>query len=484
MLQTKLCLLLKELVVTVRDSSVDSFSFIGNEGENKVIPYLKHNVEITERKNGFSNRLTSWPEDFDMKFIAISRPKEYIERLSSSFPILNQCLEEIKVVFQLNYSDALDKLSCLINFLHYRLQTQVNDEEIDALVLLFINDLSGDSKKWGIKIWVQGIWLEEKKMKISNEVTIREPESSDLEIIRPKNTFASNISPNVLQATSAIIEISKIFSNNYDVDEYIEWFVKSLRLYTFSSVEIIKKECVPHSITMRFNSLALSIEMEPHFYQLHTNGIGSNRDYSDINFENRYKINIDESETIKTFTDIVIDFFSKDNTNKENKSYIPIFIALNRYYEALEKKSIAEKKITNIMTAFEALLSDGGEGITHKLSLRVSYLSRFFQHNTIDVYDKVYKLYGIRSDYIHGRKLSETKRNELYESQKMILDLLRKVILIFIELLKTSSKEHLIKDIDKAILDTNANKVLSERISNLELLRLTASNTGFKKIGL
>lgn len=314
---------------------------------------------------------------------------------------------------------------------------------------------------WKIKLLIDGIWLNDSTIKVSNELLIRSPNNLDFEIIQQVNSLTpSYIGGHHADTCSAIIEISKKFDNETQIEVYLTKLMLALRLYNLGSVHIKKRDYFPNSILMRYSI--------PY--------------HNDIFSDYSYELNPAESNDLMMFTDFMLKFLPERNWQNQITALNPIYISIDRYCDALTKNQTHENKITNAITALEALLLKGNERseLSHKLSQRVAYLSRFFNAPPIKVYNTMKRAYEVRSTYIHGSMLSIDERKDLSELQKLILEALRRSLLIFIELSSQINKDDIIAKIDNAIIDSNAHKKFSVEISKLDVLRITANNTGFK----
>jgi len=144
-------------------------------------------------------------------------------------------------------------------------------------------------------------------------------------------------------------------------------------------------------------------------------------------------------------------------------------IALEYFYEA-EKKSVSNNEgFISAIICLEALFNDGSFDIKYKLALRAAFLLGLSGFDSLEVFEKLKKLYNIRSTLLHGS--GEMK----YESDiHLVSRYCRRALMIFMILLKNSGrrnissrkrKSEILKEIDYAMIDNRRMKSLKSEIS-------------------
>jgi len=462
MIQSKISTTLYDFIKTTRDSFADFKSFDDKEVLHRQELYTRTKGEIQRYDKGIKSM--SWSSEYFTKDDTLWLDfKKYFNRLNKKFPSLEECLTEMKNEFHLTDAQAELNLFSLLHFLLFKNKTKLSEGRIIEIVTVFVNDLNKSAPLWKIKLWIDGIWLNEKAVSVSKELLIRQPENLDFELTQPAYSLLSSFDSPTMDFCASIIEISKKFDNQNKIEEYINKIVQALRLYNLGAIQIKRGEYTPNSILTRFG-MPFSLDTHSHF---------------------NYEITQKESEGLKQFIDYLMDFLPERNWQRKNHNLNPIFIGIDRYCEAITKPLTIENKIMTTITALEALLLKGNERseLSHKLSQRVSYLSRYFKDPPIKVYNTMKRAYEIRSTYIHGSMLSPEERKDLTKVQNQVLTALRRTLLIFIGLSKNIDKDDIISKIDNAIIDNNAHTKFSPDITNLLLLKLTAHNTGLLQAG-
>ncbi|MCX6245255.1 MAG: HEPN domain-containing protein [Bacteroidetes bacterium] len=457
MVQSKISSTLFELIKTIRDSLIDFKSFKNNEVVHLVNMSLKTSRKIVSYDQGIKQSEGS-SEYIVKKDTYWKDFKAYFNRLSSKYPIFSTCLAEIKDEFHLSDEQAESNLNSLLQFVLFKNELELIDSTIIEIVAVFINDLNKTAPLWNIKLFVDGLWLNEEVIKLSNNILIRKPIDSDFDFIQPVSLL-NIVGPNEPDSCASIIEFAGKFDSEKKVNQYVDKIITSLRIFNLGSIEIKSRIYMPNSILTR-------------------NPISSNQSSFS---QYKYELTSTNSENLNQFINYFLEFLPAKSLQKDIHELNPIYIGIDRYMEAISKSVSQEKRITSTITALEALLLKGNERseLSHRLSQRVSYLLRYFNEHPVKVYNTIKRAYDIRSTYIHGSILPPDGRKDLADIQNKVCSAVRRVLLIFIEFTKTIKKDELISKIDNAIIDESAHKKVSQEISKLELLKLTSDNTGF-----
>ena len=418
--------------------------------------YTRTTGEILKYEKG-NSQVISKSETFVKSDILWLNSENYFNRQSKKFKIFQECLSEIKSDLHLEHNKAIKQLNALIQFLLFKNEEKLTDRRISEILTVFLNDLNNIAPLWKIKLWIDGIWLNDEQIIVSSDFIIRRPQSSDLE--HTQKTLLQEYTSK-FENYSCIIEIFEKFENSLQINEYLGKLIQSLNLYNLGNISIKRREYIPNSI--------LTSCLSPY----------TSSEFSTL----KYEIKKDESENLKSFLDFMIEYFPEKNWQKKPPHVLnPIYIGIERYYEAIKNNSTIENKITTTITAFEALLLKANERseLSHKLSQRVSYLSRYFNDPPIRIYNTMKRAYEVRSTYIHGSMLPHNQRKDLQDVHVQIIKILRRTLLLFIDLSNKMTKDDLITKLDNSIIDPNAHTKLSQEINKLSLLNITAQNTGF-----
>ncbi|HRK54655.1 MAG TPA: HEPN domain-containing protein [Cyclobacteriaceae bacterium] len=459
MIHSKVSSTLHSLIKEIRDHPDDFLHFEPKEILNRQELYTRTRGKVEEYSKGIK-RMQWSTEYFNKDDKTWINFKSYFERLSAKYSILNRCFQAIKNEYQLNEQEVHSTLGAFLYYVLFKNEKYILDETIIELVTVFINDLNKTAPEWKIKLWIKGIWLNDEIIDVSNELTIRKPVNDDFVLEQPSYSYFSSMISATIDSCDSIIEIRKKFEDENAMEDYLTKLIQSLRLYNLGAVQVNRREYKPNSILLRYG-VPYSLDIHSFF---------------------QYEVTSKESNDIRAFLDFMLDFLPPMNWASKIQDQNPIYISIERYSEAITKSMAVENKITTAITALEALLLKANERseLSHKLSQRVSYLSQYFKYPPIKVYNVMKRAYEIRSTYIHGSMLGPTERKDLGEIQNQILNLLRRILLIFIGLSKLILKDELIAKIDNAIIDRNANEKLVKELMRADFLKLTAYNTGFE----
>ncbi len=148
---------------------------------------------------------------------------------------------------------------------------------------------------------------------------------------------------------------------------------------------------------------------------------------------------------------------------------IPLYIALQSYFDSLSDVEGVEHQISSAMMCLEALFLTDNMEVSHKLRLRVAGLLKFADLVPLNVYKDVTIAYSLRSAFVHGswlmrkelRKISTSDRKAL---AKKVTDYARRSLLVFLQLKQLVDekgiyksnqglKHDIINMIDESLLD-------------------------------
>lgn len=298
---------------------------------------------------------------------------------------------------------------------------------------------------WKLKIWVEGLWLDEGEYEIHDDLKIRRPKPSDLEIERPFDLLPFSITESGFREISpAIMELAYRARTPNEIQSELERILTCLRLYRLGSVFSLKYKMYPKSFLA--------------FGGTHTSGQKFVPIY-------KYRIGQQELPELRKFLEKIKDLLpSTQDSGKTD----PVVIALERYNDALLKSASVESRITSAITCFEALYLKAKERteLSHRLGQRASAILRIFSFNPLEVYNTLSHAYEVRSIFIHGSQTSSEWQKSINKIAEKILEYARVSLLVFLQLKEVIDKEKLIGRIDNSLLEhrvyQNLEKFLKE----------------------
>ncbi len=128
-----------------------------------------------------------------------------------------------------------------------------------------------------------------------------------------------------------------------------------------------------------------------------------------------------------------------------------------RYQDALLKPEAVENKIAYGIMGLEALYlkAKEREELSHRLAQRIAKIFEVLGEQPVKIYNLIKKGYDIRSSFVHGSIL----HGNLQEMKSLLdstLELLRKSILVFLQVRKEKEKDEFLSLIDNSLLDDQA----------------------------
>jgi len=422
-----------ELLSLLLRFSHDIINIVKNAKENEKIKKIKR-LWIKRKIIDFK---------YEKNFISVVKSTEYIEKeewnLVDKYQII---LPEIKKLPL--YMDILRKISeiygieekqaelQLEHFVSYIIDNALNDNISDEIILesivLFLDDLEQNPITWELKVWINGIWLEDEEIELTKGIKLRRLRPSDFEFEYPLEPMFCSFPETRLSFPSAVIELKQRAKNEFSILNKLEKIIMTLRLYKLGSIEKMVIKWKPKSILKPESITEYPIKQPIYEYTLNSNDV------------NKIKDLLNKIESM--------DYF---NNQEKNKPLSYLSIALHRYNEALFRPNPIERLAYAIMGLEALYLKESGE-LAHKLAQRVAKCLGILNFHPIRVYENLKKAYKIRNKFIHGSPLD---KNDLYKLSKLvdnIMEYLRCSILMFMELKGKKKKEEFIEIVDNSLL--------------------------------
>jgi hypothetical protein len=301
-----------------------------------------------------------------------------------------------------------------------------------------IDDLEGRPIRWDATAELFGVDVDS-TLQLSNGVTIRRLEESDLEYEEP--TFGSWIgkkSPIRDPLPESILNLSISTLNPTEVQRRVELTCILLSLYgeTCATFESYK---------LRATS----------FLQL-----------SGGEFSHNQRVSMTPSIRIesKQISDLnhFMEYFEPrlPQSIPWGRAVDPLEIALRRYLDSIKGGLAPEDQLLRAVMGLEALYLAENTELRFKLALRVSQLMRFLKEDSLRVSEVVSNAYKYRSSFVHGSGWSDNDRANANETLKLVWHYLRKSILFWLAqgISSSEKKSELLKEIDDSLIgDTKLN---------------------------
>jgi len=385
----------------------------------------------------------------------------YLDKLSKKYPIINELISCIEINHKFPKGDSQIKLVEFLKHVLFEEKHPLSSERIIELITLFNNDLISHPPDWTVKLYVTGIWTEEKEIIINDNLLIRKPVDSDYHILVEAFPLSTAFSGEP-DFCDSIFELNFNSIEQNELQNEINKTILSLQYFNLGNTQIIRSDFKPNSIVKKEYSY----------------------NYQNVGVKKwKYELN----KTLKTNLTSFLEYFTplipppkwEQSVNSKNA----VYTAMARYKEALFNFQIIESKITNAITALEALFLKVTERseLSHKLSQRISFLLSKYGFEALKAYRTLHRAYEIRSTYIHGALMKTDEKKDFNKIEYEIMEYCRLSIIIFLELTEKYEKDNILSKIDNSILDKKANEQLDNTLQGLKLMKLTVHNITYKK---
>ncbi len=460
MLENKAIEKVYDLIETIKSNWADFNDFQANEANNIQDLVIEIEGKVQKYDQGITSLQTSQLLKLKSELFFIGS-NNYFERLGKKYKILPETLASLSDEFSIENQECLNSLMDLIRHILIKENPEdLNNKRAIEIASIFINDLQKIPPNWKIKLWSTGLWLSKKQITVDKSFKVRKPKDQDY--CYTKSVLRTAVADHDRKMCGAIIEITISQKNQHDIDEYLKKLVRALRLFELGSVEFTTRKFEVNSLLSRFNLV----------------GFSERNQNTKANYF-KYEITDAKAANLKEFLNFTLNFLPNSNWQKEEFGKVtPIFIAIDRYNEAITAKNSFESLITNVITCLEALFLKSNERseLSHKLSQRVAKVLQCFEFPSIKVYSRLKRAYDIRSTFIHGAYLEPDKKKDFTELHKEISEYARLSLIVFIGMIEKYDKDDFLKKIDNAVLDSEANKKLIKEIKENEIVKITPYN--------
>lgn len=405
--------------------------------------YVKPKVDQFEYKEGGTSYRKSfnyvereewhWKDQFD-----------FIEKVIKQLPSYSEIVSEIAKKYKVNESQADFWLTSFVQILVQKALEGVTDEILVDDITTFVADLEKSPIEWKLKIWIDGVWLEDEEYEIYEGLRVRRPKPSDLETEKPFDLLPfPTMPPGFRDFSSAILELTHRSRSPSEAQKEIKKILNCLRLFRVGSVFYIKYKMRPKSFLASGGTISSGQRFAPTY---------------------KYPISKQDISKLKDFIGKIKNLLPDETLQIESGKIDPIVCALQRYNDALLKPERIESRITSAITCFEALYLKAEERmeLSHRLSQRASVLLKAFEFRPLEVYNTLSQAYDIRSTFIHGSHIRLEERKSATKIAEKILEWARASLLIFFQLRHLVDKEKLIGRIDNSLLEERVYSKLKE----------------------
>ena len=313
-------------------------------------------------------------------------------------------------------------------------ETPLNSEALHQKARLFAADLSGEAVHWRIAIDIQdGLWLEDESYEIDEMTRLRRPTATDLEFTVPySEPLSAAATTGGMRRPCAVCELEIVSPDNAVVHSAVQRLLTCLSLYGNGTVCSGLYRTTPESI-------------------LHVPS--RSRPPVTLCLPFKFKFSKDDVSPFREFYHTLGSLLVGPPRAMRNPALMTHFaIALQRLEDSLLRSTSPESRITQAITALEAILLDEHQELSHRLSQRTAILLQGLGFDPVSLYKTVRDAYAIRSKYIHGSE-SKAERPEMVAMSESAVNVARCCLLVMLQLPGRPSKKKVISQLDNAALD-------------------------------
>ncbi len=336
----------------------------------------------------------------------------------------------------------------LENFL-YKIGTEELNGRFDEnkeieMIMNLRNELEEGPLVYTSEIYLDGIFLEDDKIILDDNIVIRKPTASDIER-QLGNTFDSF--SHMHEIPTAVAVVSKKSKDQKEMRQEQERLLSILRLFRLGSV-------YPDSSKNSNNSV------------LWTSGMGTAYFYKLV-IHNKYTVRMSDSKDLVAFYQMIKNIIPLETQVNVDRKFSGVRIALSRYSNALLEAVEPERRLLTSVIGLEALFTQEGEKseTSYRSAIRLSKLLGLVGLNPIDVKNDIAKCYVIRNKVGHGILLEDKDRQDAAKYEDRLQNYLRQSIILFLMLLQEKSKGEIIDWIDRSMILSSVTTELEEWIN-------------------
>ena len=441
----------RELIESLYDLSghaIKKFNEYLRSGKIRIVKrvYAKYKVlEFNYSRSGTSFRGTT---EFIVKDeLDAFTLHELIKELSTE----NAFRNAVKIItdsYNVNEAQARYWIETFIYRLMYEYHSgRLSNKELTYWINTFINEIEGNPVDWRIEVWLAGVYVET-PIELEKGVVLRPPCKEDIE--HELSIFAPFGVPGMpFQIPDAILTINKRAKIRPAVYPYKEKLITLLQLYKLCSVHELRTMWAPRGI-------------------LSSGGTS----YPPVaRFQTTYKCTINEREA-EHISSFIKDLGAKIPIDEEwgrLRVDNSIGVALSQYRDVLLKPEDIPNKIAYAVFGLEALYLKADERgeLAQRLAQRVAkVMAKLGKGDGKEVFKAIKRAYKIRSVFVHGEPLKESKYRDRSLLDKLA-EYLRTSILIFMQI---PIKNELINLIDDALIDKNSDEALERMVKEIRYL--------------
>ena len=363
---------------------------------------------------------------------------------NSKIAILPSFIKASKIIAKIKNESIPQTDYWLSNFTNSIIQKTIERQSNRKLVLSainFLHEIEDIDISWYPVIWLEGIIIPEKEIKIKNNLVFRQPTKEDIE--RKSGMYGAFSSFEVHSYPSCILLLTIKANSQSVAQRKIQKIITALQLYKVGSIIATKIKWKSDSVMWMGGGTSFSSRANVSAY--------------------RYIIEEKDTQSLSEFLSKIESLIPEDVISPGTDEVDYLTIAIQRYVDSLLKPEIAESRLTFAMMCLEALYlkQDERQELEHRLAQRISKTLYQFGHEPLEIFNKVKRSYEIRSSFVHGSPIPKNKQSDAQKLAEDILEYARSSIVIQLQLKHTMDKEKLLALVDNSLLNPQANTKLN-----------------------
>jgi len=377
--------------------------------------------------------------------------RRYLDEVVVAMPEFVECEVALREAHPDCQYDVSKMLLSLLGIATTEAAEPDREATLPGRVEALLDDLRMEPAKYKMKVWIDGLFMEDEVVEFGDGLTLRRPRPSDFEEEQSADPLVSRFSAALESSIpAAILEFEYRAQQTNLVQERVEHLSEMLCLFRLGAVKHSKYTITSHS----FRTFPM-----PGTINLGGGG-GSSPEF-------QYTIRHTDAEPLDKFYKAMIDILPPDPSFNPKERTNLLIIPFPRFKDGLHSGTY-ERRITSAITCLEGLYFKPEElsELAHRLGQRVAVTLRHFGHDPAQVFDTIGKAYKIRSRFVHGDFIPEKHLKDALSLCRAVLEYARISLVVAMQLRltnKESKKSHL-EELDLAMIDPSRNNGLRERL--------------------
>ncbi|MBN1214675.1 MAG: hypothetical protein JXA99_04460 [Candidatus Lokiarchaeota archaeon] len=370
--------------------------------------------------------------------------------------------KDILELFEKNQNFDIEKSNLLLKGFLIEIIRKYNKKSNKEKLQKYIDNWTiwtNDPKFYYIKIkmFLEGVWINNLKLKLSKDLKIRRVKPSDFE-----NTISTDIKfnfrglpcknfPYSVLIWNYPIEINSLNSKKVqeEILQYLRIIYLSLIFFRFGSV-FTRRTIIPTNVLAGGLTFIGGYGYSNSHFEFDVGLITHENPL--LNIRRNYVYTLYNEDIPKL--NQIISIFNKTETREtiftKEKTFIKI--AFSRYLNSFISIESFESQITYAISCLEALFSEDVGELNRKLSQRISKIFQILGFKSLSIYNIVNKAYKIRNAYSHG-SIINTNGEELKLITKQILQCARISLLFYYQFDSFLKKKEFLRSLDRKKFD-------------------------------